>query len=87
MKTIIKILDCGTYCEAEIERGVMSVTRSGGCPVEGILGKLNYSTRRNLHKIADEVLSAWVRGYDGDPRENDLTVEVVRGEKSIEVAA
>jgi hypothetical protein len=87
-KTIIKILDCGTYCEAEVERGVMSVTRTGcGCPVEEIIGQINYNPRRGIQKIADEVLSAWVLRYVGDPHNNDLTVEIVRGEYSIEVAA
>jgi hypothetical protein len=87
MKTTIKILDLGTYCEAEVEGQTMTVTQSGGCPVGEIIGRVNYGTRRKLGKIASDVMGFWKSKYDGDPSENELTVEVIRGKNSAEVAA
>ena len=70
----IYIADCGTGSKIQIERGKLTVMRGGGCPADTILhGIRNYS---DAQRLADVVLARWMRGYDGDPRENGLFVEV-----------
>ena len=88
MKTIIKILDAGTFCSAEVgSDGRMTVTQGGGCPVADILAPINFSPRRKVGRIASDVMSQWCRGYAGSPACSELTVEVIRGDESVEVAA
>jgi hypothetical protein len=72
---IINITDVGTGSRVLINHGgKLTVKLSGGCPVEDILrGIRNYSDGQ---KLADVVLAKWLRSYDGDPRLNQLSVEV-----------
>lgn len=77
MTTTIKIWDCGCGVEISVERGVMQVVSSGGCPVEQILGRVRLFADRE--RTAKAVLRKWMRGYDGGRRaavENSLYVEV-----------
>ena len=87
VKTFVRISDVGTNCEAEVTDGKLTVTDSGGCHVERIIGPVDYSPERSVEVIAGDVLAAWQRGYDGNPHESQLTVEVTRGEESCEVEA
>lgn len=85
--TTIKIQDCGTYVEASVDASGMTVAMGGGCQVERIIGHLSYSPRRKIAGIARDVIEAWMEGYEGDPHDCGLNVEIIRGEESLKVAA
>ena len=73
-KRTIYIGDCGTSSVAVFEGSTITVLRSGGCPVAHILrGVRNYS---DPQRLANVVLARWMCGYDGDPHESGLFVEI-----------
>lgn len=70
----IYIGDCGTSSVLVLEGSTITVLRSGGCPVERVLrGVRNYS---DPQRLANVILDRWMCGYDGDPHESGLFVEV-----------
>ena len=85
--TKINIGDAGTSSSAVVDGGKMTVEFCGGCPVERIIGHIDYSEDRSLQSIADDVLAAWMEGYYGDAHESGLAVKITRGEESVEVSA
>jgi len=75
-QTDVRIVDVGTLVEfAHDSRGI-TIEKSGGVPVQTVVGAVDFLAP--LRDLADALLKAWCEGYDGDPRENELHVEVSR---------
>lgn len=74
--TTIEIRDVGSTAVYRLDGRALTLVRDGGCA--DVLTALQLSEDMTRRDIADVVEAAWCEGYDGDPEENGLTVEVKR---------
>jgi hypothetical protein len=75
-RTDVRIVDVGTLVKFAHDRRGITIQKSGGVPVQNVVGAVDFSAP--IRDVADALLTAWRDGYDGDPRENELHVEVSR---------
>lgn len=72
----VRVFDAGGWAEFEInEVGALRVIQPGGCDVQSILGGM-MAIRLSDDELAEAILEAWEKEYDGDAAENGLRVEV-----------
>jgi hypothetical protein len=83
MTTKISVTDVGTGSHATWDGEKLSVTEDGGCGMADVLARTRFSLP--VEQVAEIVLRKWLRGYCGGveaARENELTVEIKRGDES-----
>jgi hypothetical protein len=83
MKTQISITDIGTGAHATATGNSLTVTSDGGCGMADVLEHTRFTLP--VEQLARIVLRKWLRGYEGGlaaARENELTIEIIRGEES-----
>lgn len=80
-KIEITITDGGTFCKMFAKSGRLTVIQDGGCPVEEILAGIPLTDKYSVEDISRNLMTRWLRGYDGDAHDSGLRVEVRRGEE------
>lgn len=68
----IDIRDIGTSSTYTLSGSTLRMVESGGC--RDALRNIKINESYSLDYIERIVYKAWIAGYDGDPKENDLTV-------------
>jgi hypothetical protein len=84
-RTDVCIVDVGTWVEFAHDRQGITIQKSNGVSVQNVVGAVDFSAP--IRDVADALLTAWCDDYDGDPRENELRVEVSRDGKTETVYA
>ena len=83
MTTKISVTDVGTGSHATWDGENLSVTSDGGCGMADVLSHTRFGLP--VERVAEIVLRKWLHGYCGGveaARENELTVEIRRGDES-----
>ncbi len=69
----IRVWDQGTSSSATLTEQGLTVTETGGCPVEKILGQLDPTLSNE--ELEEVVVERWSNGYDGDVDTIRVSVE------------
>ena len=81
MTTKISVTDVGTGSHVTWDGRQLTVISDGGCGTADVLAGTRFGLP--VDRLAKIVLRKWLQGYDGGidaARENDLTVEITRGD-------
>lgn len=83
MTTKISVTDVGTGSHATWDGKNLSVTSDGGCGMADVLAHTRFGLP--VEQVAAIVLKKWLQGYEGGveaARENELTIQIIRGDES-----